>query len=84
MNTKLTLSIEKEVIDAIKEYAKEKGQSVSDMVENYFKLLAHKNKIVKPEDLSPEVQRLRGIISLPNDFDFKKTVEEERAKKYNG
>lgn len=84
MNTKLTLSIEKEAIDAIKEYAKEKGQSVSDMVENYFKLLAHKSKIVEPEDLSPEIQRLRGIISLPKDYDVKKIVEEERSKKYNG
>ena len=39
MNTKLTLTIEKEVIEIAKEYAKDKGQSLSEMVENYFKIL---------------------------------------------
>jgi hypothetical protein len=32
MNTKLTLTIEKEVIEIAKEYAKEKGLSLSGMV----------------------------------------------------
>lgn len=32
MNTKVTLTIEKEVIEIAKEYAKEKGQSLSEMV----------------------------------------------------
>ena len=38
MNTKLTLTIEKEVIQIAKAYAKEKGQSLSELVENYLKL----------------------------------------------
>jgi hypothetical protein len=36
MNTKLTLTLEKEVIEIAKKYAKEKGQSLSEIVENYF------------------------------------------------
>lgn len=44
MNTKLTLTIEKEVIEIAKKYAKEKGQSLSAMVENYFKLIANNSK----------------------------------------
>jgi predicted HicB family RNase H-like nuclease len=39
LNTKLTITIEKEVIEIAKVYAKEKGQSLSEMVENYFKFI---------------------------------------------
>ncbi|WKN42377.1 DUF6364 family protein [Tunicatimonas pelagia] len=39
MNTKLTLTIEKEIIEIAKKYAKEKGQSLSEMVENYLKFV---------------------------------------------
>lgn len=38
MNTKLTLTIAQEVVESAKGYAKEKGQSLSDIVENYLKL----------------------------------------------
>ena len=47
MNTKLTLTIEKEVIETAKEYAKEKGQSLSEMVENYFKLITLSRREIK-------------------------------------
>ena len=38
MNTKLTLTIEKEIIERAKDYAKEKNRSLSDIIENYLKL----------------------------------------------
>ena len=45
MNTKLTLSLEKKVIEDAKMYAKGTGRSLSEMVENYFKsLVAKSNK----------------------------------------
>jgi hypothetical protein len=47
MDTKLTLTIEKEVIEIAKEYAKEKGQSLSEMVENYFKFVTVSRKKLK-------------------------------------
>jgi predicted HicB family RNase H-like nuclease len=59
MNTKLTLTIEKEVIEIAKEYAKEKGQSLSEMVENYFKLVTVDRRNLKENELSPKVNRLR-------------------------
>ena len=82
MNTKLTLTIEKEVIKTAKEYAKEKGQSLSDLVENYFKLITRDRRELKPEQLSPRVQRLRGIIKVDDDFDYKEVLADELAKKY--
>jgi len=81
VNTKLTLTIEKEVIEEAKEYAKEKGQSLSDLVENYFKLITKDKRKIKSNQLSPRVKRLRGILKVDKDYDYKKTLEEELSKK---
>lgn len=82
MNTKLTLTIEKEVIEIAKEYAKEKGQSLSEMVENYFKFVTHKRMKIKEKQLSPKVRKLRGIIKADDNFDYKQVLTEELSKKY--
>lgn len=82
MNTKLTLTIEKEVIELAKAYAKEKGQSLSEMVENYFKLITIDRRQIKQEELSPRVRRLRGIIKVDEKIDQKRILEEELAKKH--
>ncbi len=82
MNTKLTLTIEKEVIKIAKEYAKEKGQSLSEMVENYFKFVTVERMKLKEKQLSPKVRKLRGIIKTEDNFDYKKILTEELAKKH--
>lgn len=82
MNTKLTLTIEKEVIEIAKEYAKEKGQSLSEMVENYFKVLTSGKRKTDYKELSPKVQKLRGIIKTDDKLDYKKILTEELSKKY--
>lgn len=69
MNTKLTLTLEDKVIDSAKRYAREKGKSLSDIVENYLKAIANEGEAEK--ELSPKVSRLMGVISLPDDFDYK-------------
>lgn len=82
MNTKLTLTIEKEVIDIAKKYAKEKGQSLSEMVENYFKFVTVSRKKMKEKQLSSKVRKLRGIIKTDANFDDKQVLTEELSKKY--
>jgi len=82
MNTKLTLTIEKEVIEIAKEYAKEKGQSLSEMVENYFKLVTVNRRKIEEKRLSPKVRKLRGIIKIDRNIDYKQTLTEELSKKY--
>ncbi len=82
MNTKLTLTIEKEIIEIAKEYAKEKGQSLSEMVENYFKFVTVKRKKIKEKQLSPRVRKLRGIIKKEGNLEYKKILTEELSKKY--
>ena len=81
MNTKLTLTIEKEVIEIAKEYAKEKGQSLSEMVENYFKFVTVGRKRMKKKQLSPRVKKLRGIIKVEDNVDYKQILTEELSKK---
>ncbi len=82
MNTKLTLTIEKEVIEVAKKYAKEKGYSLSELVENYFKLITNDRPVLKTEELSPRVKRLRGIIKGDKQLDYKEILTQELTKKY--
>lgn len=82
MNTKLTLTIEKEVIEVAKEYAKDKGQSLSEMVENYFKLITVDKRKGKLKQLSPKVRELRGIITAEAGVDYRQVLTEELSKKY--
>ena len=83
MNTKLTLTIEKDVIEVAKDYAKERGQSLSEMVENYFKIITVERRKISPKQLSPKVQRLRGILPKEAAIDYKKILSEELSKKYD-
>ena len=66
----------------LKEYAKEKGQSLSELVENYFKFVAVKHPEIKEKQLSPKVRKLRGIIKVDDNFDYRKILTEGLSKKY--
>lgn len=83
MSTKLTLTLDKEVIETAKAYAKLKGQSLSEMVENYFKLLTVKGNKLNENQLSPKVRQLKGIIKTKEKIDYKHILTEELAKKYD-
>lgn len=82
MKKKLTLTIEKDVIDVAKKYAKEKGLSLSEMVESYFRFVTVGRQKMKDKQLSPKVRKLRGIIKTEEDFDYKQVLTEELSKKY--
>ncbi len=81
MDAKLTLSIDKDVARRAKVYARTKGRSLSDLVENYLKLLI-RNSAIKDYDYSPRVKSLLGSVNLPVDFDYKKELADSLAKKY--
>lgn len=84
MKAKLTLSIEESVIEYAKRYAKESGDSLSNIVENYMKLIARKNKNEHSSDqsLSPRIQRIKGIAKIDDDRDYKEILAEGRMKDY--
>lgn len=81
MTTKLTLTIEQDVIKVAKTYAHKKGRSLSELIESYLKTLT--SKYSDDKDLSPRVKKLVGSIKLPKDFDYKKSLSEELTKKYS-
>jgi hypothetical protein len=81
MDAKLTLNINRDVARRAKVYAKTKGRSLSDLVENYLRLLT-KNNPVDETEYSPTVKSLLGSVTLPADFDYKKELGDALAKKY--
>lgn len=84
MNTKLTLTIEKEVIDRAKKYAKEEKRSLSDIIENYLKMLTQSKSELNAneQELNPLVASLRGSFKMPKDMDYQKELNKRREDKY--
>ena len=82
MNTKLTLTIEKEVIEKAKEYAKKKNRSLSDIIENYLKILTIQERKQDTEPLNPIVNSLKGSFKTSKKLDYKKELEKRLEEKY--
>ncbi|KPQ18879.1 MAG: toxin-antitoxin system antidote component [Algoriphagus marincola HL-49] len=86
MNTKLTLTLEKDVIEKAKEYAAQQGQSLSSLVENYFKLLVLEKKedSVKKErkPLPESFLKLEGCLKHEGEFDYKEELTKALMEKY--
>lgn len=83
MNTKLTLTIEKSVIERAKKYAKNKERSLSDLIENYLKALINAESDQKKQDeLTTTVKSLKGSFKMPKDFDEKKELTDRLTEKY--
>ncbi len=69
MDTKLTLKLNKSIIDRAKEYAKERNISLSKMIENYLSAVTDEKEIeIK---VSPLVESLIGITKPSSDSDKK-------------
>lgn len=81
MNKKLTLSVDDSIIEKAKAYAKDKNESLSQLVENYFRLLTASRKN-KDKEISPLVKDLMGTINVPEDFDYKKAKLEYLENRY--
>ena len=82
MNVKLTLNLNRDIIERAKQYARNKNQSLSSLVQNYFIFLAEPNQLDEIE-ISPNVKELSGIIQLDQDFDLKKEYGSYILEKYS-
>lgn len=81
MSTKLTLTIEQEVIKKAKKYAKQKGRSLSDLVENYFRAITMTEEpIQKP--IGSVASALLGSVKEPENFNYKRELEDALTEKY--
>ncbi|MBK9191751.1 MAG: hypothetical protein IPM77_09675 [Crocinitomicaceae bacterium] len=81
MTTKLTLTVEKDIIELAKSYASKKGRSLSDLIENYLKTLVQNDG--DKNDISPNVKKLLGSVKAPKNFDYKKELANSLNKKYS-
>lgn len=80
MDTKLTLKLDANVIEKAKRYAMHEHKSLSQMVENYFRMLTEKTE--QAEELPPLVRELSGVIGIKKDQDIKEDYTDYLTKKY--
>lgn len=82
MTTRLTLTMNKEVVNNAKVYAKVNRTSVAQLVEDYLKHLSSPKTDWDEQDISPELRALVGCIKLPKDTDYKEIYGAYLEEKY--
>jgi len=73
MDTKLTLKLDKFVIEQAKEYAVSNKRSLSRIIESYLKSLINQDKKNTEDDieLTPFVKSMSTGVRIPADLDYK-------------
>ena len=76
MKTKLTLRLDKDIIKKAKLYSKNRGESVSSLVEKFFNSL---DENIEEESLPPITKKLKGLLkgAKVSEEDYKKFLEEK-------
>ncbi|WP_339607500.1 DUF6364 family protein [uncultured Roseivirga sp.] len=84
MDTKLTLKLDKQVIDKAKAYASSQKRSLSRLIESYLKTLIEKEDASSKDNIkiSPFVKSMQTGVKIPADLDYKKTYGDHLAEKY--
>jgi len=84
MDSKLTLKLDKFVIEKAKDYASSQKRSLSRIIESYLRSLVSKNHPNEIDDfeISPFVKSIATGVKIPADFDYKKEYGDYLAKKY--
>jgi hypothetical protein len=74
MDTKLTLKLDKFVIDKAKDYAVSHKRSLSRIIESYLRSLISKEDPKDMDDIqiSPFVKSMSTGVNIPSDIDYKK------------
>ncbi len=81
MDTKLTLSLDKGIIEAAKKYAKNTNTSLSNLIENYLISITSRTKNGE-EEITPLVKSLSGVMKPTNKKDVKNQYAGFLANKY--
>jgi hypothetical protein len=83
MYTKLTLSIDQNVIENAKKYAKEQKRSVSKLVEEYLSSISSVgDEEIKYNTLGPITKELAGIIKMDGNVNYKDILTDALMEKY--
>ena len=77
MDAKLTLKLDKEIIERAKQYAQDKNTSLSKLIENILSKVTEKNSF--QTETTPLVDGLSGILSLDkiDKEDYRNYLEEK-------
>lgn len=78
MNARLTLNMEKHLIESAKEYSARTGKSLSRLVADFFELIRQEHLEQAPH-LPPTVQSLKGVLkgSGATAEDYRKYLEKK-------
>lgn len=79
MTTKLTLTVEKSIIERAKAYARSTGRSLSELIESYLETLTENSQ---SQELSPKLKKIVGAVNLPKDFNEEKELRSYLEKKH--
>lgn len=79
MNSKLTLTIEKSIIEKAKQYAHKSGRSLSSLIEAYLEKITQTE--VTKEQVPDEFKELFGSVNFPSEMDDKKIIRSIMQKK---
>ena len=84
MNKKLTLYLSEDIISRAKVYAKEKGTSVSGLVEDFLskETAAYKSDSDLDAKVEDEFAGFCGVIELPDESDEKQLAGKIREEKH--
>lgn len=84
MDTKLTLKLDKFVVEGAKEYASSHKKSLSRLIESYLKSLLNNENQHNQDDfeITPFVKSLKSGVKIPTDYDDKKGYGDYLSEKY--
>ena len=79
MDRKLTITIEKSVMERAELFAKNTGRSLSEIIENYLVAITQEDAT---NYLSPKLKKIVGAVSLPEDFNEEEELRVTLGKKH--
>ena len=80
MDTKLTLKLNKTVIDQAKKYASDHETSISRIIENYLAAITTESN--EKDEISSLVKSISGVIQVSKDFSHKESFHTYLKEKY--
>ena len=71
MTTNLIIEVDNSLLESLNQYAKSKGRTVPEILEGQLRKLVQTQSRRKA---TPVSSKLRGVVKLPKDFDYKKSI----------